>query len=343
MGDNLDLSPQGSLEFHINGELSTTRLVVKNLMAKPVAFKVKTTQPSWYYVRPNQDMLKSGETLEIEIALVEAERKRAYALAKKGTPVDLSKHRFMVMSCTLEDQLVEELNLNDERLMKPEDLELVDKDNLALERKKCLSSLWDGTREDHHGKVKNTRMKVMYTIVDGNLPSEQDFDQSMNAAATAAVVAPVQSVSSRVEEMRKEFSTLTREIQVTDSPADFEECLKLFKVIKQKYTALEDYTMSQMGELDAVKAEVDKITTSLAKVNKEIKTAKEEGRAKAVAAAKPKATWATNKGFLDTMINMKLSLLFVGIAVVLAYLAGRRVPPLIGYHDLPLFLQRVQS
>ena len=36
---------------------------------------MKTTQPSWYYVRPNQQVLDVGQTEEIAIVLVEAEVK----------------------------------------------------------------------------------------------------------------------------------------------------------------------------------------------------------------------------------------------------------------------------
>jgi hypothetical protein len=38
-----------------------------------IAFKVKTTQPSWYYVRPNQQVLDPGQIENVVIVLVEAE------------------------------------------------------------------------------------------------------------------------------------------------------------------------------------------------------------------------------------------------------------------------------
>jgi hypothetical protein len=40
-----------------------------------VAFKVKTTQPSWFYVRPNQHVLDVGQTEDVSIVLVEGECK----------------------------------------------------------------------------------------------------------------------------------------------------------------------------------------------------------------------------------------------------------------------------
>lgn len=46
-----------------------------NISQQKVVFKVKTTQPSWYYVRPNQQILDIGQTEDIAIVLVEAECK----------------------------------------------------------------------------------------------------------------------------------------------------------------------------------------------------------------------------------------------------------------------------
>ena len=48
-------------------------LKVTNTSDTKVAFKVKTTQPSWYYVRPNQHILDVGQTEEVTITLVDSE------------------------------------------------------------------------------------------------------------------------------------------------------------------------------------------------------------------------------------------------------------------------------
>jgi hypothetical protein len=48
---------------------------VKNISSSKIIFKVKTTQPSWYYVRPNQQLLDAGESEKVMISLVESEYK----------------------------------------------------------------------------------------------------------------------------------------------------------------------------------------------------------------------------------------------------------------------------
>ena len=48
---------------------------VTNTSNRKIVFKVKTTQPTWYYVRPNQQMLDVGKSEEISVALVDTECK----------------------------------------------------------------------------------------------------------------------------------------------------------------------------------------------------------------------------------------------------------------------------
>jgi len=52
-------------------------LKVTNTSNSKVLFKVKTTQPTWYYVRPNQQMLEIGQSEDVVILLVDQECKYA--------------------------------------------------------------------------------------------------------------------------------------------------------------------------------------------------------------------------------------------------------------------------
>lgn len=44
-------------------------LRVSNISKSKVAIKVKTTQPSWYYVRPNQHVVDVGGSQDVTISL----------------------------------------------------------------------------------------------------------------------------------------------------------------------------------------------------------------------------------------------------------------------------------
>ncbi len=313
MGDNLTLSPAGSLEFAVDGkQAASTRLHVVNNGSSAVALKVKTTQPSWYYVRPNQTILPGGEgeSVDIEVTLAENESKRALALAKAGNPMDLSRHRFMVMSCTLLDSEANEMErMNTEQ------------------KKQAFATLWDerGSKvERGAGPVKNTKLKVVHTFVNDEMPSQRGLDANGNVIDdTGDSLISSESVSSRVEEMRQRMSELSDAVQALSVPDTFDDCIELFKELRQKYEALEDYTMTQMGELDAVRVELDGLNQDLAKEGREAIAArgdKDKGKATAIAGGK--------KGVLARAVDVRLPLLLVGLGVIVAYLAGRMLPPM---------------
>lgn len=46
-----------------------------NASGQKVVFKVKTTQPSWYYVRPNQHILDENQSEDVVVLMVETECK----------------------------------------------------------------------------------------------------------------------------------------------------------------------------------------------------------------------------------------------------------------------------
>ncbi|CAE7703252.1 PVA12, partial [Symbiodinium microadriaticum] len=64
------LDPPDVLVFELLRDVSP-RLVLRisNISKGKVAIKVKTTQPSWYYVRPNQHVVDVGSTEEVIISL----------------------------------------------------------------------------------------------------------------------------------------------------------------------------------------------------------------------------------------------------------------------------------
>ncbi len=50
-------------------------LKIKNTSKNKVIFKVKTTQPNWYYVRPNQQVLDVNGSEDVGIVIVDTEMK----------------------------------------------------------------------------------------------------------------------------------------------------------------------------------------------------------------------------------------------------------------------------
>ncbi|XP_041735811.1 vesicle-associated membrane protein-associated protein A isoform X3 [Coregonus clupeaformis] len=69
-------------------EVVTTNLKLKNPSDRKVCFKVKTTAPRRYCVRPNSGMIESGATVTVSVMLQPFEY----------DPNDKSKHKFMVQT-----------------------------------------------------------------------------------------------------------------------------------------------------------------------------------------------------------------------------------------------------
>merc|ERR1711939_308342 len=67
---------------------STKQIRLENTTAQPVAFKVKTTNPKNYFVRPNQGIIRPHEKLAIHAMMGK----------QSAVPTQRCKDRFLVQS-----------------------------------------------------------------------------------------------------------------------------------------------------------------------------------------------------------------------------------------------------
>lgn len=341
-GDFLELNPSGTLEFRVaSSKSSTTTLTAKNLSEdKAVAVKVKTTQPSWYYVRPNQEILGPGESLDISITLIETESRRSFALHLKGMPLDHSRHRFQVLSAPLTDGLAGEIRGIG--------------DNTDA-RKKAFMNLWsqvsnqgadDKSGSSSSGPLKSLQLKVQYTYEDSDtlVPSEMGLDEDGRLLDNPMKSKPVvvETVSARVEKMRKEFKEMAEKADYgskREVPESFESARIMYKKLKKKYVILEDWTIAMTGELDTTRAEVDGINNKITKEKQQAASRKlppspgggsagddNSSRSKGGPAPLVDIQRKPNQSLLMAILTMRLSLLIVGAGVVIAYLLGRNTP-----------------
>jgi DNA-directed RNA polymerase I, II, and III subunit RPABC2 len=91
----LTLSPDNTLVLSREDGTGTHKrsLKLKNPGEGTVAFKVKTTQPKSYIVRPSTGVLKSKEEQEVTIVLQGAET----------NPNEIASHRFLVQAAKVDD------------------------------------------------------------------------------------------------------------------------------------------------------------------------------------------------------------------------------------------------
>jgi len=107
-GHTLQIDPESELVFTLSPNEATPRCSMTlrhgGGTEESIAFKVKTTQPRRYLVRPNQGLIAPGTSETISILLVEKDKQvllQSYErLGQSG--LDHSKDKFLVQSCTVD-------------------------------------------------------------------------------------------------------------------------------------------------------------------------------------------------------------------------------------------------
>ncbi|KAL3761950.1 hypothetical protein ACHAWU_010127 [Discostella pseudostelligera] len=113
----IEVSPDSTLQFTITNDPPTadgaegaSRCVMTlrhpGLTNQHLAFKVKTTQPRRYLVRPNQGIVAPGSSETVSILLVDKERYVLWSTYDRlgQSALDHSKDKFLVQSCVVSDE-----------------------------------------------------------------------------------------------------------------------------------------------------------------------------------------------------------------------------------------------
>eukprot|EP01039_Chlorochromonas_danica_P011198 gene11198-12486_t len=136
----VSLEPSGTLVLNLERGIQAKAILnVTNVSKSRIAFKVKTTQPSWYNVRPNQQILDVGKTEEVSIILIDTECNLDQLAMNQEEKT--GKHRFLVQSKVIEDSVYERLSKLDPAARADE-----------------LTKIWEGSKDDR----KNIKLKVEF-------------------------------------------------------------------------------------------------------------------------------------------------------------------------------------
>ncbi|EGD77236.1 hypothetical protein PTSG_08329 [Salpingoeca rosetta] len=93
----VQISPSSHLTFDGKGKperMVKSNFTLKNLTDGYVIFKVKTTRPHSYCVRPNSGVLKAAETAQIEVIMQSFE----------NLPEEAPKHKFQIQAARVDDE-----------------------------------------------------------------------------------------------------------------------------------------------------------------------------------------------------------------------------------------------
>mmetsp|Transcript_51719 Transcript_51719/g.124827 ORF Transcript_51719/g.124827 Transcript_51719/m.124827 type:complete len:339 (+) Transcript_51719:451-1467(+) len=154
MSSLLKIDPESELNFHLSSTEATPKCTMTLSHAggttEAVAFKVKTTQPRRYLVRPNQGLVLPGQSETISILLVEKDKAvlmQSYErLGQAG--LDHSKDKFLVQSTTVDREFAAKKNGD------------------ATAMYDALTSMWNSvTSSGSSAQLQNKKLHVKHTVV----------------------------------------------------------------------------------------------------------------------------------------------------------------------------------
>ncbi|KII86753.1 hypothetical protein PLICRDRAFT_55663 [Plicaturopsis crispa FD-325 SS-3] len=140
---SVSLSPSSALGFNRPlTQLVKRSLTISNPHGQPVAFKVKTTAPKLYCVRPNSGRIEPGESIEVSVML---------QAMKEEPPLSAKcKDKFLIQSTIITSE----------------------KETLPLH------DIWNTTDTNEETKVHQQKLRVVYLPPEGQTVEEEDETQA---------------------------------------------------------------------------------------------------------------------------------------------------------------------
>lgn len=207
---SIELDPPEMLQFKLSdpGVAPKAILKVVNKGTERIAFKVKTTKPRRYLVRPNQGLVEVGKSTDVTVIL---QQKDCEELIQSQASLTDSTDKFLVQSAVVAD------NFFDETSTKP-----------AKEQTDSLSSMWSTADKK---TFTNKKLKCEFVFPKG-APAVPAQAAPSGAAPPAAADS---SMYSEVQKLRKKYDEL-----VAFDAELMQERDKLSEQLKRKNQELEE-------------------------------------------------------------------------------------------------------
>lgn len=119
-----------------------------NITNTAIAFKVKTTQPRRYLVRPNQGIIASGGTEIVTILLTEKDRQALVSSYEKlgQSALDNSKDKFLVQSCAVDDAFADRFSSSTSKT--------------EFQNSEAMSGMWNAATTGSNPLIHNKKLQV---------------------------------------------------------------------------------------------------------------------------------------------------------------------------------------
>lgn len=183
----LEVSPDSALQFTITRDAPSSEggdgssrcvmtLTHPGLTNQHLAFKVKTTQPRRYLVRPNQGIVAPGSSETVSILLVDKDRQVLWSTYDRlgQSALDHSKDKFLVQSCVVSDEFSAQFQ-NEPR---------VEGGQYKKELVESLTAMWNQATGGSTVPVFNKKLHVRHVVA--NAMAGAVGSSSATAAAPAS-------------------------------------------------------------------------------------------------------------------------------------------------------------
>lgn len=195
------------------------------------AFKVKTTQPRRYLVRPNQGIIAPNKSETISILLVAKDKQSLIQSFDRLGPSALehSKDKFLVQSCIVSQDFSDQFMYSNDK-----NKDLSD----------ALTSMWNNPSNSSNVALQNKKLHVKHVVVD--LPNSTSAPvPSMNTAPhlpissadNSSLVAEITSLRKKYDELVAFSVSLTAERDVLNNT--LEQTKRELNIEKSARTRLE--------------------------------------------------------------------------------------------------------
>lgn len=235
-GSLVTVSPAAVIPFSLSRDAQAkSSLVIKNVSTAKVVFKVKTTQPQWYYVRPNQQVLDLDQAEEVSIILSDAECNRILELPEGDRDDIIDKHRFLVQSKIIDDATFEKLK------------------NLSPNaRADELQRIWESNGKE---EKKNNKLKVEFHYPDNE------------SAEASSVHNDIPSISQNIDNVRSRLTKVATspKKQMDENPGSPEAIFAELQALRKKYDAVVEYTVHLTAERDYHLAQLEDLRKEYSK------------------------------------------------------------------------------
>lgn len=252
-----------------------------------LAFKVKTTQPRRYLVRPNQGVIAPGESETIAIILVDKEKQiliQSYDRLGQSA-LDHSKDKFLVQSCIVPKEFA--LQFSEKQI--PSEPGAASKTSRELTD--AMTSMWNEVSSGDINKLYNKKLHVKHIINEsiGKIESPSS-DTSLSPPSDAP---DVQSPLQKMERLPMESMS-------------HEQVLSEVSSLRRKYDELVSFSVNLTAERDILNNTLEQTKRDLSR-EMAARAALESGR-------KEMKLQQRQKNHQDDFFMSILQIIIVGLA-----------------------------